>query len=177
MLVHDTTPSASYQANRQIKRLKAAAQAQWGEGTFLDVNEVEIGSPFTLRFYFTDGAAVTQVQAQALVDAHDNAALMAAEQDAAQVANANASMISLLSGLAQLTAEDAAYALMGRAMAHKDGASQAVIDGIVDRATAAAYLTGKTEWVNLPAAAKAWLADHLDMEAVLFQAVIIVLRR
>jgi hypothetical protein len=113
---------------------------------------------------------------QAVLDAHDPDALSTEQQDAANRAAQNqdlAVVLPHLKALRALPAEDAAYALMGRAMAYKDGASGEVINGIVDRATAAAYITSKDEWANLPATSKAWTADMLDMFAFILQIVIV----
>jgi hypothetical protein len=115
-----------------------------------------------------------QLEAAWLLCLNDLAAELKAEEQASLASGALAAMLNDLQGL---NAGDAAYALMGRAMATKDGATQAVINSIINRATAAAYLTGKSEWIGLPASARAWLQDHLEMEAYLFQALIIVLRR
>lgn len=79
MITHDTTPNASYITNRSIHRLKGAAMAQWAD--LKDVNEVAIGNPFTLRFYFNDGSSVTQQQAQAFMDAHNNSTLASDENN------------------------------------------------------------------------------------------------
>lgn len=109
MILYDTTPSASYLTHRNIKRLQAAARAQWGETVWKDVNEVAVGSPFTLRFYFLDGVTVTLAQAQAFVDAHDNAALMLVEQHEADAAAARTDIASDL---------DAAITYLGNSLAN-----------------------------------------------------------
>ena len=114
---------------------------------------------------------------QTVVNAHQPAALSTDQQDRAQRAAQHddlAVVLPHLKALRALPAEDAAYALMGRAMAYRDGASGATISGIVDRASAAAYLQSKPEWINLTAASKAWMADMLDMQAYVFQLVIVL---
>lgn|SRR5574341_468345 len=179
MIIYDVSPSASYIIYRNIERLKTAAFDQW-DFNLKDVNEVGWIPPSTigiLRFYFNDGTIITQEECQSLVNIHNNALLTIVEQNQAQTTNAITSLNPLLTNLSNLSAEDAAYALMGRAMALKDGASQITISGIIDRATAASYLQNKIEWINLPATAKSWLVDHLDMEAMLFQSIIVTLRQ
>lgn len=153
------------------KQLKAAVEAAGYvcEGT---ANDLTANSRVGLDLALVSLTGPQQTQLQGIIDTHDGT-----NYEGQQLASADASLAAILVGLEPLSAADAAYALMGRAMARKDGANQATIDGIVDRSTAAAYLTGKPEWVNLTAAAKAWLADQLDMEAVLFQAVILALKK
>ncbi len=114
---------------------------------------------------------------QAILDVHNPHTLSSDQQDAADLLAQQTDTDVLrphLKALRALPAEDAAYALMGRAMAYRDGASGATIAGIVDRASAAAYLQSKPEWVNLTAASKAWMADLLDMQAYMFQLVIVL---
>jgi len=114
---------------------------------------------------------------QAILNAHNPNALSSDQQDAADLAAQDDDLMIILPhlrALRALPAEDAAYALMGRAMAYKDGANGATISGIVDRATAAAYITSKPEWSNLTAATKAWTTDSLDMLAYVFQLVIVM---
>lgn len=113
-----------------------------------------------------------RTQLQSIIDTHDST-----DPIAVQINDAQISLQPLIANLSTLSAEDAAYAMMGRAMAVKDGASQVTISGIIDRSTASSYIQGKTEWINLPATAKAWLADQLDMEAMLFQTIIVTLKR
>lgn len=101
---------------------------------------------------------------QGVIDAHD---------PVDYVANQRASILTFAKpqfrALRALPPEDAGYALMARILAFNDGASGAVINGIVDRTTAADYVLAKPEWVNLPASAKAWLTDQLDMHAGIYQ--------
>lgn len=78
-------------------------------------------------------------------------------------------------GLSGLSTQDRAYAITGRIMAFKDGASNPTILAITNKATAQAYVTGKSEWVNLTAAAKAWEADLLETLAGIVQVALLVL--
>lgn len=109
-----------------------------------------------------------------------------------QKQQAKARITMLLRGLGQLSPEDAAYALIGRAFAKNAGASQAVIEDIVDRATAAQYVTQQTDYagfnqsaindLTIPADAKAVLNSmrafqvaSLDAQATALQVIVAVL--
>ncbi len=103
--------------------------------------------------------------------------LTAEQQEAAENAVQEAVIRAHLDALAGLPADDKAYALMGRMFAVNDGASQAVISGIVDRNTAKAYVTAKPQWSNLTAASKIWEGQSLDMLAKVFQIMLLNLPR
>ena len=94
----------------------------------------------------------------------------------AQQKNARTNLKGLFNGLRLLDPEDAAYAAYGRSWAKKNGESQEVIDGIVDRATAGAYITAQTEWQDLPTSAKQFMVNHIDAMMTIIQAVIIISR-
>lgn len=78
----------------------------------------------------------------------------------------------LFQGLRELPPEDAAYAAYGRGWAVKNGESQETILGIVDRATAGAYIMQQSEWQNLPPEAKQFMLDHIDSVMLMMQGVI-----
>ncbi len=78
-------------------------------------------------------------------------------QQAARVEGA-----ALYSGLGQLTARDMLYAAKGRSMAIEFGATQPEIAAIVNRATAAAYITGTDFWANMTATERQRWADDVD---------------
>ena len=76
-----------------------------------------------------------------------------------------------LHGLNRLPVVDFGYAYLGRLIAKADGASEAEILAIVDKATAQAYITGMNEWAALPAATRQWLA--VDLESRAYDAMVI----
>lgn len=78
-----------------------------------------------------------------------------------------------LDALVGLSAADKAYALMGRMFAVRDGASSAIINAIVDRASAVVYVTSKPTWTSLTSASKLWERDSLEMLALVFQVVLL----
>lgn len=79
----------------------------------------------------------------------------------------------LTQGLGALSVEDRSYAITARIMAHKDGATNAVILGINSKATAQAYVTGKSEWTALNAATRNMLADVLETLAGIVQVAVL----
>lgn len=113
----------------------------------------------------------TQAQLDSAV-AECEAEVAEGAQSATQIATAETAILPHLRLLWGLPPTDAVYALMGRMMAIKDGASQSVIDSIVDRPTAGAYVTDTSEWLGLTAAERAWEVDVLDMLASVLQLLI-----
>ena len=70
-----------------------------------------------------------------------------------------------LAGLGQLEPVDFGYAYVGRLLAVANGESEATILAIVDRATAQSYITSMSQWGNLTAAQRQWLAVDLESRA------------
>lgn len=181
MVSADLCPS--YLVNRNRTRLNEAAAAYFlALGERFAVANPRSDDPNILDFGFyphEDGTPqnITQQIVETFFAQHDNAILTDNQKKNNQTEAAAANLLPHLDALINLPAADVGYAAMGRAMAFKDGASGVVINGIVDRATAAAYLTSKTEWINLPATSKAWVADELEMFAFLFQVLVLVLKR
>lgn len=81
----------------------------------------------------------------------------------------------LTQGLGGLTVEDRSYAITARIMAHKDGATNAVLLGITNKATAQAYVTGKSEWIGATAATRALVGDVLETMAGIVQVALLTL--
>ena len=183
MATFEVAANASYIANRSSKRLSQDARgyfgalgvAFWSANPRTDnPNVIDIGfEPPTIDL----PNSATQMMCDAFMVQHNNAILTDAEKTNNQAQSAADNLLPHLNALLSLPAADVGYAICGRAMAYKDGAAPAVINAIVDRATATTYLQSKTEWVNLPVASKQWVADHLEMEAFLFQVLVLVLRR
>jgi len=70
-----------------------------------------------------------------------------------------------LQGLGQLEPVDFGYAYMARLMAVANGENLSTVLAIVDRATATSYITGMSQWGNLTAAQRQWLAVDLESRA------------
>jgi hypothetical protein len=101
--------------------------------------------------------------------------LTTAQQETAQAVNAKTALQQLMTGLHGLSAEDKGYAIYCRLLAYRNNATQQVIFGIVDRATAAAYVTSLPQWTNVPATSKPMMALMLETNAALTQVLILVL--
>jgi hypothetical protein len=104
-----------------------------------------------------------------------NANLTVESSEATQAQTARNALKSLMTGLHGLSANDKGYALYCRLLAWRDGANNATINAIVDRASAAAYVTAKPEWTNATAATRALLADILEADAALCMVLMLVL--
>ena len=76
-----------------------------------------------------------------------------------------------LAGLNRLSIEDFGYAYMARLLAKANGEDDQVILSIVDRATATSYVLGMSQWQNLTAAQRQWLA--VDLESRAYDAMVI----
>jgi hypothetical protein len=78
----------------------------------------------------------------------------------------------LLRGLAHIeNSTDFGYAYVARLLAKANGENDQTILNIVDRATAQAYVTGMSQWQNLTAAQRQWLA--VDLESRAYDAMVI----
>lgn len=104
-----------------------------------------------------------------------NTQLTVTSSESAQAASAKSTLQTLMAGLHGLSANDKGYAIYGRIFAFRNGANQTIIDGITNKATAQAYITGLAEWQALPAAAKNFLAKELEANAGLCTALLLVL--
>jgi hypothetical protein len=131
---------------------------------------------------FVEGALVlehpilgTSTIATAQWVADRGAEIEAHQFDTAQVGVARNDLSALMSGLSGLSATDKGYAVYCRLFAWRNGANQATIDGITNRATATAYITNLAEWQNLPVASRAFMAKVLEADAALCQVLILVL--
>jgi hypothetical protein len=114
---------------------------------------------------------------QAVVDAYVyNPSGTIQQQEILQSIQASSNLRDAMAGLYGLSARDKAYALVGRAFAIADQAGAEIVQGIVDRDTAATYITSKSEWSNLSPEVKAWQADNLEALALLFQAVLVAVK-
>lgn len=101
--------------------------------------------------------------------------LTTAQTEAAQANTAKATLQNLMSGLHALSAQDKGYAVYGRIFAARNGANQATVDGITNKATAQAYITGLAEWQNMTAASRAFFAKELEANAGLCMVLMLVL--
>lgn len=81
----------------------------------------------------------------------------------------------LTQGLGALSTEDRSYAITARIMAYKDGATNPTILGITNKATATAYVTGKSEWTAATAATRNLVADVLETIAGIVQVALLTL--
>jgi hypothetical protein len=68
-------------------------------------------------------------------------------------------------GLQDLTEAEFGFALLGRLFAVANGASDAVIFAIVNKATAQTYITNLDQWGALQAAVRQWLSLELEVLA------------
>lgn len=118
---------------------------------------------------------ITLQQAQTVVDAHNPATLTNAQQETTQANTARNQLKLLMMGLHGLSVEDKGYAVYCRLFAWRNGANQATLDGIINRATAAAYITSLPEWTNMTAASRAFMAKKLEADAALCQVLLLVL--
>lgn len=133
--------------------------------------------------HFVDGALlldthpiyVSQVVADAAWILARKTEVEAAEFEGAQVNTARTTLQTLMSGLGALNAADKGFAIYGRIFAFRNGANQTVIDGITNKATAQAYITGLPEWQALPVASKAFFAKELEANAGLCTALLLIL--
>lgn len=144
-------------------------------GLEIDNDAISLIPPveLTIRMSMT-AAEIAAVQA--VIDAHEPDLLyFPADRERAQAIAAQGNLRQYLSGLRELSPADAAYALLGRSFAVNDGADNPIVMGIVDRGTAAAYITSKGEWNALPATAKQWETDELSALALVLQALIAVI--
>lgn len=82
-----------------------------------------------------------------------------------QGSNAEALIRQYLQGLARLEPVDFGYAYVARLLAVANGENLATVLAIVDRATAQSYITGMSQWNNLTAAQRQWLAVDLESRA------------
>jgi hypothetical protein len=185
------TANASYIQHQNRDLLRAAAHTYFtGLGYVLFSVNPTSANPNVWLFTFEPidevEQAVTQEDVDDFMENHDNSGQTEGQIEEEELANASEALRTLMLGLNGLPAGDAAYAAIGRAYAMKDGASQATIDGIVDRTTAATYVTGKAEWAalitatnlaNMGSRVRAWEADTLDMFALLLEPIVILLRR
>jgi hypothetical protein len=103
------------------------------------------------------------------------AAQNVANSEATQAESARNALKALMNGLHGLSASDKGYALYCRLLASRDGASNATINGIVDRPTAVAYVTSKPEWTAATAATRNLIADILEADAALCMVLLLVL--
>ena len=126
-------------------------------------------------FYVEVPDHITLEQVQTVVDAHDPATLTTSQQESAQAASAKTALKTLMTGLHGLSAADKGYALYCRIFAARDGANQATLDGITNRATATAYITGLPEWGAMTAASRAFFAKELEANAGLTMVLLLVL--
>lgn len=119
------------------------------------------------------------IDGQAVIDsawiAARQAELNTAQLEAAQVNTAKTTLQNLTTGLHGLSAEEKGYAIYCRLLAYRNNANQQVIFGIVDRATAAAYVTSLPQWTSVPATSKPMLALMLETNAALTQVLLLVL--
>jgi hypothetical protein len=131
---------------------------------------------------FVEGALVlehpvlgTSTIATAQWIADREAEVVVRQFDAAQVGVARSDLSALMSGLSGLSATDKGYAVYCRLFAWRNGANQATIEGIINRATATTYITNLPEWQNLPIASRAFNAKVLETNAALCQVLVLVL--
>lgn len=130
-----------------------------------------------VKYEFDDGASGTISDEDALEEFLEiEGRSIPQDPEYLQQKNAKTGLKALFGGLGQLDPEDAAYAAYGRSWAIKNGETQEVIDGIVDRATAGAYITAQTEWQDLPVQAKQFMIDHIDAMMKIVQGIIIFAR-
>jgi hypothetical protein len=98
-----------------------------------------------------------------------------ANAETTQAANAKTALQALMSGLHTLSAQDKGYAVYGRIFAARNNATQQTIDGITNKASAVAYITGLAEWQAMTAASKAFFAKELEANAGLTMVLLLVL--
>jgi hypothetical protein len=104
-----------------------------------------------------------------------NATIATTQAEVTQANSAKTALQNLMTGLEGLSAEDKGYAIYCRLMAYRNNATQQVIFGIVDRATAAAYVTSLPQWTNVPATSKPMMQLMLETNAALTQVLLLVL--
>lgn len=115
---------------------------------------------------------VTQAQVDTIVSAHNPDSKTDEQLQDEQSTTTKTALSQLFQGLGSLSAKDKGYAVYGRLMAFSDGATNETIYSIVDRLSATTYLTSKPEWVAMDATTKAFIADMLETNAVMVQALI-----
>lgn len=145
----------------------------------LHYNRISSLSPF-IRFIggalvLEDPVLGTSTVADSAWIAARGAEVAAAEFKGEQVNVARNTLQTLMNGLDGLNAADKGYAVYGRIFAARNGATQQTIDGITNKATAQAYITGLTEWQNMTAASKAFFAKELEANAGLTMVLLLVL--
>lgn len=118
---------------------------------------------------------VTVQGLETIIAAHNPETLTTGQAEAAQAVNAKTALQNLMTGLHGLSAEDKGYAIYCRLLAYRNNAAQQTIFGIVDRDTAAAYVTSLPQWTNVPATSKPMLQLMLETNAALTQVLLLVL--
>ena len=103
------------------------------------------------------------------------AELNTAQAETTQADNAKTALQALMSGLHALSANDKGYAVYGRIFAARNGANLATIDGITNKATAQAYITGLSEWQAMTQASRNFFAKELEANAGLTMVLMLVL--
>lgn len=127
------------------------------------------------HFVDTTNESITLQQVQTVIDAHNPANLTTQQQEVNQAATAGNVLKALMAGLHGLSAADKGYALYGRIFASRNGASQPTIDGITDKASAVAYITGLAQWQAMTAASRAFFAMELEANAGMCMVLLLVL--
>lgn len=117
----------------------------------------------------------------AVVDAHDHTLLSTQQQTSiyieSRVDEGDAAKQALFAGLIDLPVEDMLYAAYGRGWADYNGENQATIDAIIDRATAASYIQGTTQWSSAAPAERQLMIASTEATLRILQGVVRVLLR
>jgi hypothetical protein len=163
-------PKASYNFDKLLEEIRASYPlANLASGNGID-------NTSGIRVQMPDGTNQATMDAiGAIVTAHNANTLTTAQQEATQAESARNALKALMNGLHGLSASDKGYALYCRLLASRDGASNATINGIVDRPTAVAYVTSKPEWTAATAATRNLIADILEADAALCMVLLLVL--
>ena len=82
-----------------------------------------------------------------------------------QSSNAEILIRQYLAGLGSLEPVDFGYAYVARLLAVANGEAMPTVLAIVDRQTAQSYIVGMSQWGNLTAAQRQWLAVDLESRA------------
>jgi hypothetical protein len=139
---------------------------------------IEVGDDITDQ-QVLDGETLTVLtpSQQELDDAliRANTSIATETLETTQADSARNSLKSLMIGLQDLSSSDKGYAVYVRLMAWRDGADNPTILGIVDKASAVAYVTSKAEWANTPATVKPMLNDMMETNAALCQVLLLIL--
>lgn len=158
----------AYPSPVNIESLMATIRAAYPEAS-----QGENG--FRVHNISPENEATVSADLDSIIAAHNPSVQTTLQLETTQANSARAQLQALITGLSGLSATDKGYAVYCRLFAWRNGANQATLDGITNKATAQAYITGLAEWQAMTAASRAFFAKELEANAALCQVLLLVL--